>query len=457
MARDTWYRLDNIGKYYSAQAGRQVQTVFRYAAAMDRPVDATALQHALDRTTERFPTFSVALRTGLFWHYLQHVPGAPQVRPEDLPICAPLHAGRSSVLFRVSWYRSRINFEVSHMVSDGRGSLAFFKELLAAYVEAAYGVPDVPSSYAGSASESAEDSFDKNYEPKKAGSGTLSAAVHVTSPKHLEDPAFFEYHLPCREVLDLAHEWGVSLTSVVIAAAALAVRRQMHRREVGKRPIRIGVPVDLRGAFASQTTRNFFGLAYVTLPTCEEIPQADDLAREVQRQISEAVRTENIKQRMNSMIRLERNPLVRVSPVFAKDLALGLACSQEGRGVTCAVSNLGRVQLPEPVAAHVESVNILTSTQDLNFTLCTCGNDLSIGISTVYTDRDVIRDFCRFFSSQGIHGTVNCSLAKPLRDQKSPAPHEHGQKKRTGDKSAAGERRLTGARKALPAEKGAGA
>ncbi|MEY8437231.1 hypothetical protein AAK967_05760 [Atopobiaceae bacterium 24-176] len=457
MARDTWYRLDNIGKYYSAQAGRRAQTVFRYSATMDAPVDEAALQRALDRTVGRFPTFSVALRTGLFWHYLQHVDAVPKVRQEDLPICAPLHAGHTSVLFRVSWYRDRINFEVSHMVSDGRGSLSFFKELLAAYVEAAYGVTDVPSSYAGSASESAEDSFDKNYEPKKAGAGTLSAAVHVTSPKHPEDPAFFEYHLPCGEVLSLAHKWGVSLTSVVIAAVALAVRRQMHRREVERRPIRIGMPVDLRGAFASQTTRNFFGLAYVTLPTHDEVPEASDLAREVQRQVSEAVLPENIKQRMNSMIRLERNPLVRVAPVFAKDLVLGLARFQEERGVTCAVSNLGRVELPEAVASHVRSANILTSTQDLNFTLCSVGNDLSIGISTVYANRDVIRDFCRFFSARGIHGTVNCSLAKPLAGQKNPGAHGRDGQKRQGRGKGAGAKPLTGARKALPAEKGAGA
>lgn len=463
MARDTWYRLDNVGKYYSAQAGRQVQTVFRYAAAMDRPVDGAALQAALDRTVERFPNFSVSLRTGLFWHYLQQVPGAPRVHEEDLPICAPLHAGRSSVLFRVSHYRDRVNFEVSHMVSDGRGSLSFFKELLAAYVEGAYGVDAVPSSYTGSVSESAEDSFEKNYEPGKSGSGTLSRAAHVRGPKRLEDPVFFEYHLPCGAVLDVAHSWDVSLTSVVVAAVALAVRRQMPRREVGRRPIRIGVPVDLRGAFSSQTTRNFFGLAYVTLETAEEVPDARDVAREVQRQVTEATRPENIKLRMNSMIRLERNPLVRVAPVLAKDLALGFACSQEGRGVTCAVSNLGRVTLPEAVEEHVRSVSILTSTQDLNVTLCSLGDDLSIGVSTVYTDLDVVRDLVRFFSARGIHGEVDCSRAKPLRDRR-PSPGHGGATGVAPDKGGrghrgapAGTRPMTGARKALPAEKGAGA
>ncbi len=453
MARDTWYRLDNIGKYYSAQAGRRAQTVFRYSATMDAPVDEAALQRALDRTVGRFPTFSVTLRTGLFWHYLQHVDTVPKVHQEDLPICAPLHAGHTSVLFRVSRYRDRITFAVSHMVSDGRGSLAFFKELLGAYVEEALGVTGVPESYAGSPSESSEDSFDKNYEPGKRGAATLSRAVHVGSAKHAEDPSYFEYHLSCKAVLDLAHRWDVSLTSVMVAAMALAVRRQMHRRDVGRRPIRIGVPVDLRGAFSSQTTRNFFGLAYVTFETGDAVPEAEALAQEAQRQITDATRPDNIKLRMNSMIRLEKNPLVRVAPVFLKDLGLGVARSQEGRGVTCAVSNLGRVVLDGAVAAHVRDVNILTSTQDLNLTLCSFEDDLSCGISTVYTDLDVVRDFCRFFSAQGIPGKVNCSKARPLKERDGAA----SDRDRRCRPPKGARRRLTGARKPLPAEKGAGA
>lgn len=48
MARRTWYRLDNIGKFYSSQAGRSSQTVFRYSADLADDIDPDILQHALD-------------------------------------------------------------------------------------------------------------------------------------------------------------------------------------------------------------------------------------------------------------------------------------------------------------------------------------------------------------------------------------------------------------------------
>lgn len=92
----------------------------------------------------QFPGFNVSLRSGMFWHYLEPSGTAPRVTPENLPICYGLHAGPQSVLFRVSYYRRRINVEVSHMISDGRGALEFLKALLGAYVAERYGLPKPP-------------------------------------------------------------------------------------------------------------------------------------------------------------------------------------------------------------------------------------------------------------------------------------------------------------------------
>lgn len=71
MARRTWYRLDNIGKFYSSQAGRSSQTVFRYSADLADDIDPDILQHALDHAIAQFPSFNVHLLNGMFWHYLE--------------------------------------------------------------------------------------------------------------------------------------------------------------------------------------------------------------------------------------------------------------------------------------------------------------------------------------------------------------------------------------------------
>ena len=352
MARDTWYRLDNVGKFYSSQAGSSAQTVFRYAATMQDDVDPAALQHALEKTAGVFPNFNVCLRSGMFWHYLEQSAQVPVVQQENLPICYGLHVHAKSVLFRVSYHAARINLEVSHIVSDGRGSLSFFKALLHAYIEERYGVKGVPAEYDGSDHQKSENSFDKYFERDKAA----------------------------------------------------ATRAPKVYRLKGWR--------DERQFFKSTTVKNFFGLAFVSYVPGDEDEPVETIARIVQDQLKTATQAEELKSRMNRMIALEKNPLLRLAPLFAKDFILGLANRLAARDVTTTMSNLGPIRIDERLALYIRDVNILTSTTGLNFLMCAFGDDLSIGISTVYSNPDVIKNICRFFSGQGIEGRININKTK---------------------------------------------
>lgn len=405
MARDTWYRLDNVGKFYSSQAGSSAQTVFRYSATLVDDVDEDALQHALKKTVEAFPGFNVSLRSGMFWHYLEQAATVPLVSQESLPICFGLHVDAKSVLIRVSYYRDRINFEVSHIVSDGRGSLNFFKTLLYAYLQERYGVEGELPSYDGSDHQKSENSFDKYYERDKAASTHAPKVYRIGGWRDEADPTYMEYHLPAKRVLDLARMCGVSVTSLAIAAIMCAIRAEMPRRD-RHRAIRIGIPVDLRQIFGSTTTKNFFGLAFASyVPTGDE--SVRDVAVLVHEQLKVVTEAESLKPRMNRMIALEKSPLLRVAPLFVKDIGLELGDWIAARGTTTTVSNLGKIPIDERLVPYIRNLNILTSTTGMNLTLCSFGDDVSIGISTVYANHDIIKNFCRYFTSGGIEGYLN--------------------------------------------------
>ena len=138
----------------------------------------------------------------------------------------------------------------------------------------------------------------------------------------------------------------------------------------------------------------------------------ETVARIVQDQLKTATQAEELKSRMNRMIALEKNPLLRLAPLFAKDFILGLANRLAARDVTTTMSNLGPIRIDERLAPYIRDVNILTSTTSLNFLMCAFGDDLSIGISTVYSNPDVIKNICRFFSCQGIEGRININKTK---------------------------------------------
>lgn len=411
MARSDWYRLDNVGKFYAAQAGRSAQTVFRFSATMSDPVDPEALQAALGRAVTLFPGFNVSLRSGMFWHYLEPAEGIPAVQAEELPPCTGLHAGLESVLFRVSWHACRINVEMSHIVSDGRGTLEFFRALLAAYVEERYGDACAVPENVIAQSRRTEDSYTMNFERAKAGAGKRQHVYHLPGWKDASDPVFMEYHLSADEVHALAKGMGVSITSLMIAAVVKSIASLMPA-SARDRAICVNVPVDLRELFGSDTLRNFFGLAFVSYSP-QDHGAADaplvDIARDVQAQILEVTQPDALKRRMNRMVKLEKNPILRIAPLFLKDAILSLADRIAARDVTTTVSSIGRIRLDPVTAAHVRDINVLTSTQGLNFVLCTFGDVLSVGISSIYVSAEIIRRFCAIFTDLGIRGQMSVS------------------------------------------------
>lgn len=406
--RDAWYRLDNVGKFYSAQGAGSPQTVFRFSAELVDEVDPAVLQHALDRAVALYPGFNVCLRSGMFWHYLQQAPGRPLVQPENLPVCYGLHVDAGSVLFRVSHHRARVNLEVSHIVSDGRGTMGFFTALLSFYLEERYGVSGAAVDPGGSVAQKAENSFDKYFEPDRAGSTRIPRPWRLAGWRDPSDPTYLEYHLPLRPVLDMARSMGVSLTSLVIAAVMAAVRAEMPRRE-RDRAICVDVPVDLRPHFSSETAKNFFGLAFVSHVPGEADAPLDELARQVNAQLKAATEPDQLKRRMNRMVALEKNPLLRFSPLFVKDAVLGIVDRLVANETTTTVSNLGPVRIDARLAPYVRSVNVLTSATGMKFTVCSFGDDLSIGITSCFSGNDVAKNFCRTFSERGIAGHVNIS------------------------------------------------
>lgn len=412
MARDTWYRLDNIGKFYSAQAGSSFQTVFRFSATLVDEVDASFLQGALEETVQAFPNFNVCLRSGMFWHYLEQSPEKPQVFQENLPICFGLHVHAKSVLFRVSYYRQRINFEISHIVSDGRGSLNFFKMLVSLYIQKRYGLEAVSFEYDGSDYQKAEDSFDKYYEKrkgsqtrKKDASSSKQKVYRLSGWRDKADVSYLEYHVSTQAIQDLARSYEVSVTALLAAVLICSIYREMPRREK-HRAIRISIPVDLRQYFESTTTKNFFGLAYVSY-----VPQKDESLEEIASLMNDQLKLvtspDSLKPRMNRMIALEKNPLLRGAPLFVKDFALECAAWLAARETTTTLSNLNRIAFDQKLVPYLHDVNVLTSTRGLNFTLCSFEDDLSIGISSAYSNLDLIKNFCRFFSQFGMEGQIN--------------------------------------------------
>ena len=126
-----WRRLDNAAKLYSAASNKRDTRVFRFYCELKEEVRKELLQEALDQTVETFPMFLMVLRKGLFWHYLELCNLHPVVKEEYKEPCSRLYVkDKKTLLFEVTYYKKRINFEVFHVLTDGTGATEFLKELV---------------------------------------------------------------------------------------------------------------------------------------------------------------------------------------------------------------------------------------------------------------------------------------------------------------------------------------
>ena len=418
---DTWYKVDNVANVFLASVTRRDPRVFRVSCTLKEEVDPDVLAAALQRTAVDLPNFQVTLHRGLFWHYMESTGKCPRPEPEHRRPCAAVYGPdlKNDLLYRVSWYRDRINVEMFHALTDGNGGLLFLKVLVHNYLALRH--PDelagVPRSEGASAADMAENSFQQFYARRRAAASPADpAARRPVSRVHggllpLDQTRFFEGHLSTSAVLAKARALGVTLTSYLAAAQMLAVWQEAPALDRG-RAVAVGLPVNLRNYFPSDTARNFFNTIRVAhLFTGDET--LDTLAREFDRKLRAELSPDRIMARMDGFQRFERLPGVRPVPLPVKNTVVGLCNWVEARKVTLTLSNMGRVTVPPALQPYIRSFAAYCSSDGLFTTVCSYGDDLVLGSVSAYRSPNVLRNFYRSLADSGLDVTLYASEVDP--------------------------------------------
>ena len=131
-----WDKLDNTAHVFPVIAGETMSNVYRISVVLNEDVKEQYLQQALNDVLPRFSGFNLRLRRGVFWYYFEeNNKPAPRVREEaDYPCQFILQQKNNSYLFRVTYFKKRINLEVFHVLTDGMGGIIFLRELTYRYL-----------------------------------------------------------------------------------------------------------------------------------------------------------------------------------------------------------------------------------------------------------------------------------------------------------------------------------
>ena len=426
-----WYKLDNAATIVPSSVHGADTRVFRIVCELNDPVDGETLQEALDLTVEEFPHFNVILRKGFFWYYLDSVRARATVRKEDKPACAPLYfPGRRKLMYRVSYYKNRINLEMFHVLADGTGAFAFLKAIVTNYLCLKHDLsvePD-PTDIASNDAKN-QDAFEQFYSKEKSREqlgkmiGTKAYQIEMEKDANLNS-RLIEGVVSAKEFIELAHKYNTTAGILTVALFMEATYNVMSLRE-RRRPIVISVPVNLRQYFPSETTRNFFGVINVAFYPSDYDGNFETLLDIVKKSFEEQLTEEKLRETMNGYSGLTSNIGLKVIPLFIKNPAINIITRIAQKGTTATMSNLGRIKMQEELVPYIKQFSAFMATPNIQICVSSFGDRMVFGAVSAYSEHSVFTNFFRGLTKRGLSVEI-ASNDYDVKDEESVSDKSSG-------------------------------
>lgn len=373
-----WDKLDNTAHLFPVIAGESMTNVYRISAVLKEDINPELLQQALDIVLPKFDVFNVRLRTGVFWYYFEeNGKKAPRVVEESLFPCRQIRANRNrSYLFRVTYYKKRINLEVFHVLTDGMGGVNFLRELTYQYLRMAH--PELlditKDALSDETSLNREDSFVKNYRRSKA-SGFKKEKAYILKMETMPKGEFGVMHgfMPVSQLKEVAHRYEVSINEYLVTCYIWSIYKECLHGMPSDKPIRVAVPVNLRPFFDSATTKNFFVMVSAEFWPTEDEYSFEDLLVIVKESLRSQITKEHLEDLFSYSVSNQMNILMRPVPLFIKNIAIQAVYTQSALANTATITNIGNLSVEDAYKPYIEMFHAfiaMSKGQSLKGTIC---------------------------------------------------------------------------------------
>lgn len=416
-ARD-WYRLDLSAIVYPTLQRRDFSSVYRLSVLLKETIDPDVLQRAVDTALQRFPTYKVAMRKGLFWRYLEpNTRPGPFVRPDVRNFCMPMpfKAG-NRYLIRIYYYDRRISLEAHHSLGDGTGGMFLLQTITAVYlrlkghtVSNQYFVMDVDTK---PDPEELEDAYMRYANASVCPKRPAGKTYRVRGTKE----PFYTFNvidgiLSVKEVMAVAKRYNSTITEYLNAALLYSLlQKQKQDFHIGLRPVRIAMPVNLRRFFPSKTLRNFITMVYPSIDPRLGDYSFEEIVAHVHNYMRYYINEKFLRGDITTNAATKRNPLIRIVPLFIKDFFVRLFYTRvQDKNSSAGLTNMGAIKVPEDMKPHVERFDIYMGvpfSKRTNCAVVSYEDVLTINFASCIMEADVERRFFRKLVEDGIHVTI---------------------------------------------------
>lgn len=425
--RDVWYKLDLSAIVYPTLQRRDFSSVYRLSVMLKEKIDPVLLQTALDRTLPRFPTYKVAIRKGLFWRYLEpnNRPG-PYVLEDIKNPCMPMpFKGNNRYLIRVYYYDRRISLEAHHSLGDGTGGMCLLQTLTAVYL-GLLGHPVKPEGFvldidSAPDPEELEDAYMRYANAQFCPPRPAEKTYRVRGTK---EPFYtlniIDGILSVQEVMAVAKRYHASITEYLNAVLLYALlQKQNADFHIRLRPVRIAMPVNLRRFFPSKTLRNFITMVYPSIDPRLGEYQFEEIVEHIHHYMRYYINDKFLRGDITTNAATQRNPLIRVVPLFIKDLVVRTFYTRvQDKNSSAGLTNMGALHVPPDMKPFIERFDIYMGqpfSSRTNCAIISFEDVLTINFASSIVEADVERYFFRKLVQDGIH--VKIESNRSLEDR----------------------------------------
>lgn len=407
-----WAKLDNTALLFPAIVSRDMSNVYRIAVTLKEDISEELLQQAVDMVLPDFIAFRMNMKMGLFWYYLEENDRpAPKVFEENSYPGTYINKSKNNhYLFRVTYYKKRINLEVFHALTDGYGGLLFLKELIYQYLRLAH--PDELASEKNRLSEGLvldmEDSYVKNFKNPQSRSEAYRAKKSVIiKGERLAKGEIGVMHgyLPLDQLKTAAKKHGMTINQYMVGVFVYSIYKEYLKGDISDRPINCCVPVDLRGFYESNTIKNFFAMVMARFQPEKEEYTLDEVLKIVSTSLKEQITKENLDKILSYNVSNEQNIFLRPIPLFIKNIAIRSVYHSTVDATTATFTNIGDVKLREPYDRYVEHIYAMLAMsrgQELKGAIVCCNGTLIVTFTTRFADTSIQKRFFRTISADGV-------------------------------------------------------
>lgn len=413
--KDVWYKLDLSAIVYPTLQRRDFSSVYRLSVVLKEMIDPQLLQAALEKALPRFPTYKVAIRRGVFWRYLEpnNRPG-PYVKEDIKNPCMPMDfKSNSRYLIRVYYYENRISLEAHHCLGDGTGGMCLLQTLTAVYLELK-GHPVTPSGFVLDIHEEPdpeelEDAYMRYAHAQVRPPRPAEKTYRIRGTK---EPFYtlniIDGILSVKEVAAVAKKYNASITEYLNAVLLYALlQKQGQEFHLKLRPVRIAMPVNLRRFFPSKTLRNFITMVYPSIDPRLGEYTFEEIVTQTHHYMRYYINEKFLRGDITTNAATQRNPVIRVVPLFIKDLVVRTFYTKvQDKNSSAGLTNMGALHVPESMKPYIERFDIYMGqpfSSRTNCAIISFEDILTINFASSIVEADVERCFFRKLVQDGIH------------------------------------------------------